>query len=608
MPFKLFPIYIAVNFLGLNDTGMQTRDLQARVNNLSQLPIDSIQARKTTSAATTSASISTAPILPTPPRIAKRSELVTSFGAIPNDGSDDTAAIQKAIDTVADKGGGSLMFPPGTYNISIQRQGKYLQALKLRSGVRLAASTTKGATLKLADRQGNYESLMGTAEYGTPLTDFVITGLTIDSNGQNNPVIAPEGSGGQVSADFGDDKIFLPRAVLRVYVGKRIAIDRTRFTNQTAVWSVAVNGTLDRMTDVAITNSRFDNVGGNAVDYDHSSIYTQGSRMLVAKNSFVSRGAGTKGARTAIEIHGSDQTVSGNTINGYANAINVTGVGTPVSQRQLYQDNIITGVNTGFTLWYSIPKGGNPDRPALQNVTIRRNTVNINADSWLAPGIVSNKGPSAGILLDPNSDAPIQDLTIADNRINFVNAKPISYEHDRFSSGIALWKYTHPNVPIDRLSISGNRITNAPGAGIWSNAALGGAGSSRIENNTIVNPARSNRLSEDNSGFSYAGIYLQANSKNKNLRIERNTIVDTLKPRLKYGIVANSACAGNCGIQKNIVKAPASTPVQANVNWGGRTPVSTRSSRILTDVEKILLLGLLPITLMIKPILRSRSK
>ena len=556
MPFKLFPIYIAVNFLGLNDTGMQTRDLQARVNNLSQLPIDSIQARKTTSAATTSASIST-PILPTPPRIAKRSELVTSFGAIPNDGSDDTAAIQKAIDTVADKGGGSLMFPPGTYNISIQRQGKYLQALKLRSGVRLAASTTKGATLKLADRQGNYESLMGTAEYGTPLTDFVITGLTIDSNGQNNPVIAPEGSGGQVSADFGDDKIFLPRAVLRVYVGKRIAIDRTRFTNQTAVWSVAVNGTLDRMTDVAITNSRFDNVGGNAVDYDHSSIYTQGSRMLVAKNSFVSRGAGTKGARTAIEIHGSDQTVSGNTINGYANAINVTGVGTPVSQRQLYQDNIITGVNTGFTLWYSIPKGGNPDRPALQNVTIRRNTVNINADSWLAPGIVSNKGPSAGILLDPNSDAPIQDLTIADNRINFVNAKPISYEHDRFSSGIALWKYTHPNVPIDRLSISGNRITNAPGAGIWSNAALGGAGSSRIENNTIVNPARSNRLSEDNSGLSHAGIYLQANSKNKNLRIERNTIVDTLKPRLKYGIVANSACAGNCGIQKNIVKAPA---------------------------------------------------
>ncbi len=278
------PIYIALNFLGSNDTGIQAR-LPAQVGNFSQLPIDSIQARKTTSAATTSASIST-PILPTPPRIAKRSELVTSFGAIPNDGSDDTAAIQKAIDTVADKGGGSLMFPPGTYNISIQRQGKYLQALKLRSGVRLAASTTKGATLKLADRQGNYESLMGTAEYGTPLTDFVITGLTIDSNGQNNPVIAPEGSGGQVSADFGDDKIFLPRAVLRVYVGKRIAIDRTRFTNQTAVWSVAVNGTLDRMTDVAITNSRFDNVGGNAVLTFHvkSLIYqitrVSGDRLL----------------------------------------------------------------------------------------------------------------------------------------------------------------------------------------------------------------------------------------------------------------------------------------------------------------------------------------
>ncbi len=597
MPLKLLIINIALNFLFLDHTGTQPQDLPAQASNFSQQAINLNQAAKSNrKAATTAPSASEIrPILPTPPQIANLSASVTQFGAIPNDGIDDTKAIQTAIDTIAQQGGGSVIFPPGTYHLSIQRQGKHLQALKLRSGVRLAASKTSGAILKLADRQGNYESIMGTEEYGTPLTDFVMTGLTIDSNGQNNPVLAPEGRNGKISPDFGDDQIFLPRTVVRVYMGKRIRLDRNRFTNQTAVWSVVVNGTLDGMTDVAITNSRFDNVGGNAVDFDHSSIYTQGSRMLVAQNTFVSRfGPGTKGARTAIEIHGSDQTVRNNTISGYTNGINVTGTGTPRSQRQLYQDNFIDGANTGFMLWYHLHKGGSPHQPALENVIIRHNTININSDNWLTPGIVSDKGPTAGILLDPNSDAPIRALTIADNRINFVNAKPVNYSHDRFSSGITLWKYTHPDAPIDRLTISGNQIINAPGAGIWSNAALGGAGSSQIENNTIVNPARSNRLSEDNSGLSRAGIYLQVNSHNQNLHIQQNTIVDTLKPtQLKYGIVADSTCAGTCGIQKNIVKAPASTPVQANVSWGGRTPASNRSSIILTGVGKFLLLCLL---------------
>ena len=536
------------------------------------------------------------PILPTAPKIANFSNLVTRFGAIPNDGIDDTIAIQKAIDATADRGGGSILFPPGTYNISIQRQGKYLQTLKLRSGIRLAAANpSQGVTLRLADRQGNYESLMGTAEYGTALNDFTIQGLTFDSNGPNNPVLAAEGSNGKNSPDFGDDKTALPRAVFRAYIGKRIRIDRCRFTNQLGVWAVVVNGKLDSMTDVAIVNSRFDNEGGGTVDFDRSSIYTQGSRMLVEKNIFISRSnAGTKGARTAIEIHGSDQTIVSNTIKGYANGINVTGAGTPGSQRQLYQDNTIDGANTGFTIWNLIHPGNPPERPALQNVVIRRNTVNINLDDWLKAGLVGVKGPSAGIMLDPNSDAPIQDLTIADNHINFVKAKPVNYEHDRFSSGITLWKYKHPNVTIDRLTISGNRITNALGAGIWANAALGGAGSSKIENNTIINPVRSNLLANDRLGLARAGIYLQENSKNKNLRIQRNTIVDTLSPaRMKYGIVAYSDCAGSCAIGQNIVKAPKSTPVQANVSWGGRTPVSTRSSVISSAVGKILCLFLI---------------
>jgi Pectate lyase superfamily protein len=599
---KLLMINIALNLLLAQETGAQSTTSPGQIGRVSQLAADSMLARKSPSKAAPTAANPTQPRLPASPKIGRLSELVTKFGAVPNDGKDDTVAIQNAIDAVA-KTGGSVLFPPGTYNISIQRQLKHPQALKLRSGIKLAASTTKGATLKLADRQGNYESIMGTEEYGTPLNDFAIQGLTIDSNGQNNPVLSAEGPGGKIPDDFGTEQNLLPRTAVRVYVGKRISIDRTRFTNQNAIWSVVINGKLDGMTDAAITNSRFDNVGGNAVDFDHSSIYTQGSRMLVENNTFSSRfGPGTKGARTAIEIHGNDQIVRGNTIKGFTNGINVTGAGTPVSQRQLYENNLIDGANTGFTLWFSIHKGNSASQPAMQQIVIRRNTVNISADKWVGPGIVSDSGPSAGIMLDPNSNAPLQDVTIADNRINFVNAKPVHFAHDRFSSGITLWKYTNQNTPIDRLTISGNRITNAPGAGIWSNAALGGAGSSKIENNTIVNPARSIHLAGDKSGQARTGIYLQSNSNNKNLRIQGNTISDTLKPtRLKYGIVANSACAGSCKLDRNTVKAPASTPVQANVSWGGRAPVSNQSSVILTNLGKVLVLCLLfPVVLVSK--------
>jgi Right handed beta helix region len=566
MQLKLLLINIGLNFLLLNDTARQIRDLQAQVGDFGYLPTDSLQVKNITSntSATTKSASKIRPILPAPPKIADLSELVTRFGAVPNDGIDDTVAIQKAIDTIANKGGGSVIFPPGIFDVSIQGQVQPRQAIKLRSGIRLAASKTTGATIKLADRQGNYESMMGTAAYGTPLNDFVLQGLTIDSNGQNNPVLVPEASNGN-SSDFGDTKLFLPRAVLRAYAGKRIRIDRNRFTNQNAVWSVVVNGKPDEMTDVAITNSRFDNVGGNAIDFDHSSIYTSGSRMLVAKNIFVSRfGSGTKGARTAIEIHGDDQTIQGNTIKGFTGGINVTGAGTPTSQRQLYQDNLIEGVNTGFMLWHYIYQGGNPQQPALQNITIRRNTIKIDSDGWLAARLISNKSPSAGIVLEANSNAPIQDLTISDNQIDFVHTKPVDYWHDHLSSGILLWKYTNQDTPIDRVIIFGNRINNAPGAGIWSNSKLSG----KIENNLIINPARSNRLSADNSGFSQVGIYLDSNSNNKNLYIQKNTIVDRLKPsQLKYGIVANSKCIGICAIQGNSVQSPAAKPIQASASW-----------------------------------------
>ena len=50
---------------------------------------------------------------------------VTSFGAVPNDGKDDTAAIQRALDACA-KNGGRAFVPAGTYTISLPAHPKVI--------------------------------------------------------------------------------------------------------------------------------------------------------------------------------------------------------------------------------------------------------------------------------------------------------------------------------------------------------------------------------------------------------------------------------------------------------------------------------------------------
>jgi Pectate lyase superfamily protein len=273
--------------------------------------------------------------IPTPPAvpmIPNRSVNVVAYGAVPNDGKDDTQAIQNAIDDLQSKGGGSVMFPAGRYDISIQPTSTICSpsntsancrphplALVLYSKLRLAsADATNRATLRLADNQGNYEAIMATAEYWFPLEDFVLENVIIDANGPNNPVRRPAGSDAccENSPDFGIGYNQTQRYALRVYIGARLLVDNVRFLASVNTNVVAFNG--EDVTDGEIKNSRFESVGQDLVDFDHSSIYTSGKRFRIIDNTFTSKnGPGTLGARTAIEIHGDDQLVKNNQISGF---------------------------------------------------------------------------------------------------------------------------------------------------------------------------------------------------------------------------------------------------------------------------------------------------
>ncbi|MGA2404608.1 MAG: glycosyl hydrolase family 28-related protein, partial [Syntrophobacteraceae bacterium] len=104
---------------------------------------------------------------------------VTDFGAAPNDGRDDTAAIQAAVDAARKGNVKSVVFPPGEYTIS---------SVNIGAGLTLWGY---GATMKLLPMQGAWVRMFTTDKKGytyAGLADsppLVIKGFTFDGNRLN---------------------------------------------------------------------------------------------------------------------------------------------------------------------------------------------------------------------------------------------------------------------------------------------------------------------------------------------------------------------------------------------------------------------------------------
>jgi hypothetical protein len=514
---------------------------------------------------------------PAAPVIPKRSLSVATYGAVPNDDVDDTKAIQKAIDTMKQRGGGSVLFPSGHYDISIQPTSStcepsltssackpHPQALVLYSNLRLASSNVNNpATLRLKNNQGNYESVMATAEYWFPLEDFVLENIIIDGNGSNNPVLRPANSDPccDNSPDFGTGYTQTPRYALRVYLGARVLVNNVRFVNQTNVNVITLNG--DPFSDGEIKNSSFEGVGNDPVDFDHSSIYTTGKRIRVVNNTFTSKyGPGTLGARTAIEIHGDDQLVENNKISGFTFGVNVVGDTATGGVRQVYANNTIDGVVSAFVVW-AFPDDGYTGK-TLKGVDIRNNAITLDGDAWLNADLTFEAEGVSGIQLEAANESPVNSLFIRDNTIKFTNVNDFrtNFAETR-SGGVVFSLYQNPDLGIDRLIIARNRIENALGPGIFVSVPVGSDADSRIIGNTIISPARGNELRYNEAKDTRAGIYLAKESNGslnvipittKNLELANNKIQDTAgPPKLAYGISALSRCTNSCAVRGNSV-------------------------------------------------------
>lgn len=113
---------------------------------------------------------------------------VREYGAKGNGSSDDTYAIQKAINTAHDDGGGIIFFPAGTYLVS---------GIELKDNILLQGAGKNISILKLIDNSNqhtvyttNFDDLVGTSpsegDYGVKTAGLRM--MKIDGNGDNQTV------------------------------------------------------------------------------------------------------------------------------------------------------------------------------------------------------------------------------------------------------------------------------------------------------------------------------------------------------------------------------------------------------------------------------------
>jgi hypothetical protein len=462
---------------------------------------------------------------------------VKDFGAIGNNIADDTKAIQKAIDAVSQAGGGVVFFPRGIYKVTINPATS--QAIAIRAKVMLKGTDRKDSIIKLADKQGNYNSVLAGETYKSDLSDFSMYDLTIDSNGTNNPVAS--------EWDFYQER---HRYAVRIFVGTKIRIVRCKFIDQSNVNVITVNGE-ESVADVSINNNIFEQIGGGISDYDHSTIYGHGKRMQISNNTFYSKkGAGTNGARTAIETHGDEYIVKENVISGFTNGMNITGYAKS-SKNQSVTDNVIKDAHMGIIIW-SYFDGGNTTNPSLENCTISNNKFSLNINDWRR---LRGDVPSTGIKLEANSDAPLTNLNIFNNQISFTNFSGAGRPTDRLASGISLWRNAAPTVVSENINISRNTIENSLGAGIYISMPIK---QGDISQNTILNPGQSSGYFHDDykSGIMATGVF-------KDFQVNENYLIDSQKNNtIKRGIILLGKCLANCNAKGNYLQVESGVKIE----------------------------------------------
>lgn len=417
---------------------------------------------------------------------------VRQYGAKGDGVTDDTAAIQAALDAAKAAGGGTVYVRPGTYMVAAT-------ATRISIG---SNTTLMGAgnssIIRVRNNNGDYEDLFRPIGFVEHVT---IQDLRIDQNPDGNPgnTIA-SGAFGRSEAVFGfasyDD----------------VHISRVTFSPSIGVHAIAMSGVTGR---ASITDCTFDFVRppSNPL-YDSSVIYVESSGLVLRDNTFRSAVLpNSRGGVCAIEVHGGPSVISGNTVDGFRIGMNLTppdhGDLTRTSYMTVTQ-NTLTRVLQGMLIWSSTNK-------SLRGITVSDNLIAVaqvdHALGTWSTGITLNH---LSLLAGDN-----RDIIITSNQIRFQD-DPTGMKLDDDSRFAAIG--IGPQGSVSNVLVANNVVINAPGRGIIvGNTALATSVYRNIDvlNNTFINPGCNPTLSAS------ARTAIVGRATIIDSHFEGNTITDT---------------------------------------------------------------------------------
>jgi hypothetical protein len=453
----------------------------------------STPAASETPAAATSPSGTAPPATSTPALSGQTIVDVRQFGARGDGVTDDTAAIQAAIDAVPDTGG-TVTFPPGMYIVAPTVE----HWIGIKSNLRLAGAGAQ-SIIKIRDHAGDWPYLFAPPEIDDTLANVVIEDLTFDANIANNP---------EASLAEQDPRTY--QTFIAIRAGRNLTVRRCRFDPYASVVALSLNGS--EIRDCAVTDCAFRFVmRDDNPDYDNSAIYLEGSNYTLSGNRFASVPTPYHEGRACMQAHGGPAQIVNNTATGYQTLVSIGAsyfAGGPSSDI-VCRDNTITDALIGIMLW---PIGTN----TLANVTVANNTIAV---AQLKHGTADTGGIS--VVFSPYAQGLAASIAVTGNTIRFQDegaGRPGDFWYN--SAGIAL----HNLGGTDGTVIEGNTIELAPSAGILIGLPEPGERqfrNLRVANNTITNPGQ-------NLGFpaaARAGVLVTSDAAD--VAITGNTISDT---------------------------------------------------------------------------------
>lgn len=319
---------------------------------------------------------------------------IRDFGATGDGQHDDSAALRSALASAPD--GGTLYIPTGTYIIDPAAQSFYLKSNLTIKG------DGDGSVLKVKDHDGDYEFIFMPKTKTTEVDNITFRNFTIDQNIANNP------EGRPVANKLGT-------AECAIFLGAfhHAMLDSVRFIHTPAINTAVFNAV--GSSDVTVQNCTFQWQKARNAPSDVSMIYTDCDHQKILNNTF-NCNFSDQGV-TAIELHGHDVTVSGNTVYGFRKGMNITSFnpGSPQTEDGTMDIafNTFTVSTAGISLWSF--KGR-----TLSNVHIHDNIINIVPDDSPDPAI---QGIGLTRELSGRVSGDYNVLYIENNTINYVGTR-----------------------------------------------------------------------------------------------------------------------------------------------------------------------------------------